>query len=63
LLGLDHPFFRLRWRRIAVVVACLLWAVFEFTSGSPFWGMLFGGLGIAAAWQFRGIDWSKYDDG
>ncbi len=52
ILGLDHPFFRPLWRRIAVVAVCLGWAVVEFATGGPFWGMLFGGLGLYGAWGF-----------
>jgi hypothetical protein len=48
----NHPFFRPLWRRIAVVAACLIWAIVEFVTGEPFWGVIalgFGGYGI---WQF-----------
>ena len=50
--GLRHPFFIPLWRRIATVALCLGWAVLEFTSGGPAWGMLFGGIGLIAAWGF-----------
>ncbi len=36
----DHPFFRPLWRRIAILVVCLLWAALEFYGGSPNWGMI-----------------------
>ena len=48
----NHPFFRPLWRRIAVVAFCFAWAIFEFVTGTPFWGILalgFAGYGI---WQF-----------
>lgn len=51
-LDTDHPMLRPLWVRILVVAACLGWAVLEFTGGSPFWGMLFGALGVYAAWSF-----------
>ncbi len=51
-LGLDHPFFVPLWRRIAVVVFCLGWAVVEFTVGSPFFGVIMGALGIYCAREF-----------
>lgn len=50
-----HPFFRPLWRRIAVVAVCLGWAGFEFVSGSPFWGILFGALGCWAAYEFFAV--------
>lgn len=51
-LGLRHPFFRPLWRRVAVTGVCLIWALFEFAGGSPFWGMLTGALGAYAGWVF-----------
>jgi hypothetical protein len=48
--GLRHPFFIPLWRRIATVAACLGWAVFEFVSGNPGWGLMFGAFGCLAAW-------------
>jgi hypothetical protein len=52
LFDLDHPFFVPRWRRVAVVAVCLAWACFEFIGGTPFWGMLFGAIGLYCAWHF-----------
>lgn len=52
LLNLDHPFFRPLWVRIAVVAVCLGWAAFEFVGGTPFWGVLFGGIGFYCVWVF-----------
>ena len=34
-----------------VVVVALGWALYEFLSGTPFWGILFGALGGYAAWR------------
>lgn len=31
----HHPWFRLAWRRWAVVVGCLGWTVFEIAWGEP----------------------------
>ncbi|MCT7373805.1 DUF3329 domain-containing protein [Chelativorans salis] len=50
LFDADHPFFRPLWRRVAIVAVCLGWAAFEFASASPFWGALFGGVGVYCAW-------------
>lgn len=48
----NHPFFRPLWRRIAVVAVCLGWAVIEFATLSPFWGVLFAAAGLWAAYEF-----------
>lgn len=47
----HEPFFRPLWRRIAVVALCLGWGAFEFIGGAPFWGTLFAGAGLYAAWE------------
>jgi len=51
LFDFDHPFFLPLWRRVIVVLFCLGWAVVEFASGTPFWGMLFGAIGLWSAWS------------
>lgn len=48
----NDPFFKPLWIRIAVVGLALGWAAFEFASGAPFWGILFGAAG---AWAFYGL--------
>ena len=56
-LDTDHPMFRPRWVRVAIVAACLAWAGVEFATGTPFWGVIFLGLGGYAAYAFfRGAD-------
>jgi hypothetical protein len=55
LLDVQHPFFVPVWRRVAIVVLCLGWAIFEFVSGAPFWGVLFGAAGIYCGWQFFAV--------
>lgn len=53
LFDLDHPFFIPLWRRVLIVAVCLGWAAFEFAgTGSPFWGTLFGAIGLYAGWHF-----------
>jgi hypothetical protein len=49
---LNHPFFRPLWLRVLVVALCLGWAAFEIAAGSPMWAILFGALGLYAAWGF-----------
>ena len=58
---LKVPFLVPLWRRIAVVALSLCWAVFEFLSGAPFWGFVFGGMGVFAAWELLLSGWP--DDG
>ncbi len=48
----KHPFFEPLWRRIAVVAVCIGWGLFEFSTGAAFWGILFTGVGLVAAYQF-----------
>lgn len=52
LFDLDHPFFRPLWIRVAVVAACLGWAVFEIVAGSPGWALLFGAIGAYSGYRF-----------
>ena len=61
LFGLQHPFFRPIWRRYLVVAFCLGWAVFEFVTGAPFWGGIFGALGVTAIWQLFLTPWPEDD--
>ncbi|MBA3324381.1 MAG: DUF3329 domain-containing protein [Rhodobacteraceae bacterium] len=51
LFDFDHPFFRPLWIRLAVVSVCLGWAMLELLSGSRGWAMLFGGVGLYAAYR------------
>ena len=50
--GTSHPFFRPLWIRVAITLVAALWSVFEFVSGSPFWGMVFGGFAALSVWGF-----------
>jgi hypothetical protein len=52
MFDLDHPFFRPLWIRVIIVALCLGWALFEIASGSPFWAILFGAIGLFAAYRF-----------
>jgi hypothetical protein len=51
-LNPQHPWFIPLWRRVLVVGICALWALLEFATGSPSWGILFGALGVYCAHQF-----------
>ncbi len=52
LFDLQVPFFKPLWIRIAVTAFCFGWTVFELVSGSPFWAILFGAMGVYCAHQF-----------
>lgn len=49
---LRTPFFRPLWRRVAVVVLALGWALVEISGGNVFWAILFGAMGAYAAYEF-----------
>lgn len=61
-LDLQVPFFVPLWRRVLIVAVCLGWALFEFVTAAPFWGIIFGGLGVLAAWQLFFDGWPGSDD-
>lgn len=46
----NDPFFKPLWIRVAVVGLALGWALFEFLSGAPFWGILFAAMGLWAGY-------------
>lgn len=48
----EHPFFDPLWIRIAVFGVCVLWGLFEFVLGAPFWAILFWGLGAWCGHSF-----------
>lgn len=52
MLDPDEPFFRPVWRRYAVVLVSLGWAVFEASNGNTLWALFFAGIGIYTAWVF-----------
>ncbi len=52
MFDLDHPFFRPLWIRLLIVIVALGWALLEFASGAPFWGVLFAAIGVFAAYRF-----------
>lgn len=60
MLNLDSPFFYPLWRRVATLFVAFGWSLYEFAGGGIFWGLVFGALGGAAAWQFYTINWAKY---
>ncbi len=58
---MRHPFFNPLWRRIATVLACLLWALFEWSNGQDIWAMVFGAIGLVSAWVFF-VTWTPVSE-
>ncbi|MDO4232065.1 MAG: hypothetical protein Q4D19_08030 [Lautropia sp.] len=52
MFDLDDAFYRPLWIRVLLVAVALGWGVFEFLSGSPFFAIIFGGIGLYAGWRF-----------
>lgn len=52
MFNLDDPRFRPLWLRVALTAICLLWGVFEISTGSPGWGLGFLALGGWVGWRF-----------
>jgi hypothetical protein len=50
LLDTSHPFLRPLWRRVAIVVFSLCWALFELSMGEPVWAIAFAAIGLFCAW-------------
>lgn len=50
LIDPSHPFFRPRWRRILLVVACFTWAGIEMVLSNTTWAFLFAAIGGYVAW-------------
>lgn len=48
----DHPWLQPLWVRVLLVGLCAAWAVFEFVSGSPGWGTMFGLMAAYGAWNY-----------
>ena len=59
---LDHPFFVQPWRRHLTVAVCVLWGLFELSTGAVGWAVFTFAIGAFAQWQFSRVDWAKYDE-
>jgi hypothetical protein len=59
---LQIDFFVPLWRRLAVVWVCVIWAMVEFGTGAPFWGIIFSSLSVYAIWQFFLSGWPATDN-
>jgi hypothetical protein len=47
---LEHPFLVPLWRRILVVVICLVWTAVEWRTGAAFWAVIASGFALYAIW-------------
>jgi len=52
MLDLKHEFFKPLWVRIATTAVAGGWSIFEFVTGTPFWGIIFGALAVWCGWVF-----------
>lgn len=48
----EHPFFDPLWVRVLVFWICIGWGLFEFSTGSYFWGVMFCAMGLWAGHSF-----------
>ncbi len=51
-LDTDHPAFKPLWTRVTIVAVTLCWGLVEIITGSPFWAMIFLGLGAYCVYAF-----------
>ncbi len=54
---LRVPFFLPLWRRVAVTLLSVGWAILELVTGNLFWAILFGAIGAIATCQFFLSGW------
>ena len=52
LLDVRSPFFLPLGRRVVVTGGVILWALFELSSASYVWAILFGAVGVYLVYQF-----------
>jgi hypothetical protein len=50
--NLEHPMYRPLWVRALITLACAMWAVIEFVSGSAIWGVMILAAAVYCGWQF-----------
>ena len=48
----DVDFFRPLWRRVAVMVVCVVWLLLEIWGKDPTWIVITAGLSAYAMWTF-----------
>ena len=52
MFDLQTPFLKPLWRRVAITVVTLLWALVEIAGGNVGWAVLFGAAGLWCGYQF-----------
>ena len=60
-LEIQTDFFRPLWIRLLLLLIMFAWSLLEFVTGSPFWGIIFGGLGVYSLWQWFFDNWPVAD--
>jgi len=61
ILDLKTDFYRPLWIRLLLLFIMFGWAAVEFLTGAPFWGVVFGGVGAVALWQWFFSGWPGID--
>ncbi|PWW02069.1 hypothetical protein DFR52_102735 [Hoeflea marina] len=52
IIDFSHPFYRPKWRRVAILVVTVLWTLMEFATGNPAWGTGAALLSAYLVWGF-----------
>ncbi|MDE2792587.1 MAG: DUF3329 domain-containing protein [Paracoccaceae bacterium] len=52
MFDLSHPFFRPLWLRVVLSTGLSAWALVEFATGAPFWGVMVGAMAVWSIWGF-----------
>ncbi len=47
----DLSFFQPFWRRVVVTAFCIIWSIVEWTTASPFWGIVTTGIAFYCYWS------------
>lgn len=51
MFDLDDARLRPLWIRLIITISCFVWATVEFVNDSVTWAVIFGGLGLIAAYR------------
>ncbi|OZG72019.1 hypothetical protein BTA51_18650 [Hahella sp. CCB-MM4] len=58
----DLIFFQPLWRRLAITLFCAVWALIEWVTQAPFWGVMATGMTIYCYWTLFQTFPTKSDD-
>ena len=63
LFNLRHPFFRPPWRRAVTTAVLGGWSLFEFSTGSGGWAVMFGAAAVYCIYEFYVVfDPANYEE-